>query len=156
MYRIKTSYQDVNSRAELTEMPKAVPILQFDGEGELVARHDSATKAQDKVPGCDQSKISKCCKGERDTHAGFTWKYEVAPAVGSSGPPKTAVRLACYAQDRTMIEPVFRSGKEAAKALQARGFKINQSQISRHMNSRGFVSLSEENGVTTMSLRRVD
>ena len=51
------------------------PVLQFSKNGELIAEYPSEMEAC-KHTGCDNSSISKCCKGEYKSAGGFIWKYK--------------------------------------------------------------------------------
>ena len=51
------------------------PVLQFSKNGELIAEYPSEMEAC-KYTGCDNSSISKCCKGEYKSCGGFIWRYK--------------------------------------------------------------------------------
>ena len=51
------------------------PVLQFSKNGELIAEYPSEMEAC-KHTGCDNSSISKCCKGEYKSTGGFIWRYK--------------------------------------------------------------------------------
>ena len=50
-------------------------ILQFSKTGEFIAEYPSTMEAS-RHTGCDNSSISKCCKGNRKSAGGFIWKYK--------------------------------------------------------------------------------
>lgn len=54
---------------------KSKPVVQIDTNGNIVNRFESGCLAAKSISG-NQSKISKCCLGERRTHRGFAWRYE--------------------------------------------------------------------------------
>lgn len=51
------------------------PVLCIDEEGCIVARYRSISSAARTV-GCGSSKISACCKGKRNSVAGYKWVYD--------------------------------------------------------------------------------
>jgi group I intron endonuclease len=53
----------------------AIPVLQLDMDGNVIARYDNVTLASESVNG-DTSTIVKVCKGKRKQHKGYLWKYD--------------------------------------------------------------------------------
>lgn len=53
---------------------KAISVLQFDKNNNLIAKHFSISDAE-RNTGIFNPNIVKCCKGERKTAGGFIWKY---------------------------------------------------------------------------------
>lgn len=53
---------------------KAISVLQYDKNNNLVAKHFSIMDAE-RNTGIYNSNIVKCCKGERKTAGGYVWKY---------------------------------------------------------------------------------
>ena len=51
------------------------PVLQFDIKGNLMNRFISINEAC-RTFGFNDSYISKCCKGKKETAYGYVWKYE--------------------------------------------------------------------------------
>lgn len=51
-----------------------VPVNQYDLNGNLVKKWDSARSAQREL-GIFESNINKCCKGIIQTYKGYVWKY---------------------------------------------------------------------------------
>lgn len=51
------------------------PVLQFDINGNLIARYISASDAGRKTK-CKQQDISRVCNGTRKTCGGYRWQYE--------------------------------------------------------------------------------
>jgi hypothetical protein len=49
-------------------------VAKYDASGRLVDKYNSAIEASIKN-GCDASRITKCCRGERKLHGGWAWKY---------------------------------------------------------------------------------
>ena len=50
-------------------------IIQFSKEGKVIAEYPSEMEAC-RHTGCDNSNISKCCKGERKSTGGYIWRYK--------------------------------------------------------------------------------
>jgi group I intron endonuclease len=65
------------SKRKISEA-QLIPVNQFTLDGELVKTWDSMTVAQN-IGGFHKGNISRCCKGERKTHAGFRWEYVQSP-----------------------------------------------------------------------------
>lgn len=63
------------------ESEKRKPVLQYDLDGKLVARHNSVADAANSV-GCSTNDISKVCLGQRKTAKGFVWKHDIARMDG--------------------------------------------------------------------------
>jgi group I intron endonuclease len=54
----------------------AKPVLQFDKDGKLIAKHPSAKNGADSV-GCNLQNITDCCRGyKQKTAYGYIWIYE--------------------------------------------------------------------------------
>jgi hypothetical protein len=51
------------------------PIIQLSLDGQYIKHWESATIAETDTNVFDQGHISKCCKGQRKTHAGYKWIY---------------------------------------------------------------------------------
>ena len=57
--------------------PDAKVVLQFDKNGNYIARYTGGChQAMRRNPGTDYSKIACVCRGERNSHKGYIWKYE--------------------------------------------------------------------------------
>lgn len=54
--------------------PRAKAVFQYDLNNHFIAKWDCAEDAADHVNGQKES-IGRCCRGERQTHKGFIWKY---------------------------------------------------------------------------------
>ena len=63
------------------ESEKRKPVLQYDLDGKLVARHNSVADAANSVC-CSTNDISKVCLGQRKTAKGFVWKHDIARMDG--------------------------------------------------------------------------
>ena len=63
------------------ESKKRKPVLQYDLEGNFVARHSSVADAAN-IVGCSTNEISKVCLGKRKTAKGFVWKHDIAKMGG--------------------------------------------------------------------------
>lgn len=50
-------------------------VSQYTISGRYIGSYDSATKAA-KANGVNNSGVSRCCRGERDTYKGYIWRYE--------------------------------------------------------------------------------
>jgi len=50
-------------------------VSQFDLKGNFIQNFDSIVKASEM--NFDASLITKCCKGKKDFHKGFIWKYKI-------------------------------------------------------------------------------
>jgi hypothetical protein len=75
----KTDYEEIARKHDYYTMNRdqMKPVLQFDGHGIFIARHDgvsAAARAVNRKP-CH---ICECAKGRRKTSAGYKWKYEQA------------------------------------------------------------------------------
>lgn len=53
---------------------KRIRVLQYSIDGVFLKEYSSATEAAN-VCGCNQSDISRCCRGERKTTHGYIWRY---------------------------------------------------------------------------------
>ena len=69
-------------KKKISEAKKGVPnialskqVYQYTMDGELIGVYVSTHEAA-RQTGLLQSKISKCCRGERKKHGGFRWSYE--------------------------------------------------------------------------------
>lgn len=63
------------------ESEKRKPVLQYDLNGNFVARHNSVADAANST-GCSTNEISKVCLGRRKTAKGFVWKHATAGMDG--------------------------------------------------------------------------
>lgn len=52
-------------------------VIQFDMNGNELARYKSLSEAMAST-GHDRHRIVECCKGERESYRGFTWRYKEA------------------------------------------------------------------------------
>jgi hypothetical protein len=52
-----------------------VKVNQYDSENNFIASFNSIKEAAEKT-GCNQSAITKCCKGKQKTSKNFIWKYD--------------------------------------------------------------------------------
>lgn len=50
------------------------PVLQFSKTGEFIAEYPSTREAE-RLTGCNQGNIIKCCKGKLKSTGGYIWKY---------------------------------------------------------------------------------
>lgn len=60
------------TKKKLSEI-KSKQVAQYTLEGELVKIYNSATECE--KYGFNKNNISQCCRGERNKHKGFKWKY---------------------------------------------------------------------------------
>ena len=67
------AWEEKRVKATLRATEKAV--LQYDSCGNLMCRHESATKAANAIGGAFGS-VARCCRGERRTYKGYIWRYE--------------------------------------------------------------------------------
>ena len=67
-------YRDVRSGKLTNGRNPQKKVLQMDKSGKLIKGFVSVRQAE-RETGLDGSSISKCCRGERLTVEGFTWKY---------------------------------------------------------------------------------
>lgn len=56
--------------------PDSKPVLQFDKQGNFIARYSCCHQAMRKNPGFSFSSIARACRGERYTYKKFIWKYD--------------------------------------------------------------------------------
>ena len=63
------------TRIERISKKKCKPVLQYDLNGNLIQKWESATEAK-KKKGYNNKCISRCCLGERKTYKGYIWRYE--------------------------------------------------------------------------------
>lgn len=56
--------------------PDAKVVLQYDKQGNLIARYACCHQAMRRNPGYNYSNIARACRGERYTYKGFVWRYE--------------------------------------------------------------------------------
>lgn len=56
--------------------PDSKPVLQFDKQGNLIAKYSCCHQAMRKNPGFSFSSIARACRGERYTYKNFIWKYD--------------------------------------------------------------------------------
>lgn len=70
------NYGTRNARAaERISEKLSKPILQFDRDGNFIREWPSAKKVNEET-GIDNSHISKCCLGGRNTAGGFVWRFK--------------------------------------------------------------------------------
>lgn len=85
------AFADEALRKNAEEVHKARPkngtaVIQTDMSGEEVSRYKSLTEAA-RIVHCNRNKIAACCRGERESYAGYVWRYESAvtkPVTGRS------------------------------------------------------------------------
>ena len=63
------------TKKRISESHGVKGVLQFSKDGEFLAEYPS-TKEAERQTGCNQSSISKCCKGKQKTCGGYIWKYK--------------------------------------------------------------------------------
>lgn len=63
------------TRNKMAESKGINGILQYSIDGEFIAEYPSTREAS-RQTGCDNSSISKCCKGKLKSTGGFIWKYK--------------------------------------------------------------------------------
>ena len=54
--------------------PRSKAVYQYDLSNDFITKWDCAEDAADHVNG-QKGSIGRCCRGERQTHKGFIWKY---------------------------------------------------------------------------------
>lgn len=97
---------------------KMRPVRQYSLNGELMMVFESATEAG-RQTGCQQSKITDACKGNRRTAGEYQWRYDdlkldsVSPIVQRTNIKK---KVAQYDKNDNLIA-VYESYREAAKAV---------------------------------------
>lgn len=62
-------------RPQKGDSPFSKPVLQYDTNGNFIARYRCSQEAADTL-GYKHCCISRCCRGERKTYQHFIWKYE--------------------------------------------------------------------------------
>ena len=72
--RYGSSLLKIKSAATGRISEKRKPVLQFDADGKVVGRYESAQAAAKAVSGA-QSNISAACLGEKITAYGYKWEY---------------------------------------------------------------------------------
>ena len=60
---------------KIRENTPSKPVIQFSKTGEFIAEYPSSRDAE-RQTGCNQSNISKCCKGKLKSCDGFIWRYK--------------------------------------------------------------------------------
>lgn len=55
--------------------PQSKPVTKLTLAGNVVGHFDSARSADDSTPKACYKHISDCCRGSRETHAGFLWQF---------------------------------------------------------------------------------
>lgn len=63
------------SRNKIRENNPSKQVLQFSKDEKFIAEYPSTHEAS-RHTGCDNSNISKCCKGKYKSTGGFIWKYK--------------------------------------------------------------------------------
>ena len=67
--------QSIGLRNSEKVKAKQVPVLQLDGDGNVVSRYDSVTHAAEAM-GVTKTAIDLCCKGKCNTIGGYCWAFE--------------------------------------------------------------------------------
>ena len=97
---------------------KKRPVRQFNLEGKWMLDFESVTEAA-KECGCQQSKITEVCKGNRNTAGNYQWRYvdtEIFYLPSVSKPSCTKKKVAQYDKEGNLIK-IYNSYSEAAKAV---------------------------------------
>lgn len=63
-------------RTLLRNGTSSVPIIQFDLQGNYIAKYPSAREAARQLSLKSSSNITKCCKNQRESAYNFKWKYK--------------------------------------------------------------------------------
>ena len=75
-YEYNSNYGTRNERAgEKISEKKSKPVLQYDKTGNFIREWPSMIKVEEEL-GINQSNISQCCLGNRNSAGGFIWKYK--------------------------------------------------------------------------------
>ena len=111
----------------LVEHNRKRPVRQYNLQGTLMMTFESATEAARQC-GCDQSKITEVCKGNRKTAGEYQWRYdelqiEQLPPV--SMPSCTKKRVAQFTKDGELLA-TYESFREAAKAVEGTSSAISR------------------------------
>lgn len=69
------NHHSEDTKKRMAETKGINGILQYSIDGEFIAEYPSTREASRQI-GCDNSSISKCCKGTRKSAGGFIWKYK--------------------------------------------------------------------------------
>lgn len=89
----------------------AKPVLQYDVEGNFIARYNSVNEAGRAMGKVNGGNITKCCLGEIKTSLGYIWKYE---------------------DDETQIEELVKTKKKRTTGKKVLQFDLNDNFIAEY------------------------
>lgn len=106
---------------------KKRPVRQYNLQGDLMMVFESATEAARQC-GCEQSKITEVCKGNRKTAGEYQWRYDelgIEQLDAVPIPSCTKKRVAQFSKEGKLLA-TYESFREAARAVDGTSSAISR------------------------------
>ena len=116
----------------------AKPVNQYSLDGKLMLTFESASEAA-RQTGCDQSKITMCCKRQRETANDYQWRYvNDIQDVGKVQKKFITGKQVAQCDDDWNILAIYPSFKEAARAVNGTSSAISRVCSGLNIHHKGY------------------
>lgn len=128
IHAVKTGLMTGNKKA----------VIQYNLDGERMATFESATEAA-RQTGCSQSKITMCCKRQRETTNDYQWRYynDIQDVQKIEKKFITGKKVA-QCNEEGEILAIYTSYKEAARAVQGTSSAISRVCSGTNIRHKGY------------------
>ena len=128
IHAVKTGLMTGNKKA----------VIQYNLDGERMATFESATEAA-RQTGCSQSKITMCCKRQRETTNDYQWRYynDIQDVQKIEKKFITGKKVAQCNEEGEIIA-IYTSYKEAARAVQGTSSAISRVCSGTNIRHKGY------------------
>lgn len=128
IHAVKTGLMTGNKKA----------VIQYNLDGERMATFESATEAA-RQTGCSQSKITMCCKRQRETTNDYQWRYynDIQDVQKIEKKFITGKKVA-QCNEEGEILAIYNSYKEAARAVQGTSSAISRVCSGTNIRHKGY------------------